>query len=59
MYGAGVDGFVVYSVPDDDPHLAAVLYRPVPSVVCDQPRVAGVDFVGHRRPAAMRAAGRR
>ena len=28
--GAAVDGFVVYSMPDDDPHLAAALARPVP-----------------------------
>jgi DNA-binding LacI/PurR family transcriptional regulator len=46
VHRAGVDGFVVYSVPDDDPHLAAVLSRPVPTVVCDQPRLEGVDRVG-------------
>src|SRR6476469_7595792 len=43
VHSAGVDGFVVYSVPDDDPHLAAVLSRPVPPVVCAQPRVVGID----------------
>lgn len=53
VHSAGVDGFVVYSVPDDDPHLAAVLSRPVPTVVCDQPRVAGVDFVGIDDQAAI------
>lgn len=42
---AGVDGFVVYSVPDDDPHLAAVLSRPVPTVVCEQPQLPDVDRV--------------
>ncbi|RJQ82662.1 LacI family DNA-binding transcriptional regulator [Pseudonocardiaceae bacterium YIM PH 21723] len=46
VHRAGVDGFIVYSVPEDDPHLAAVLQRPVPTVVCDQPRVDGVDWVG-------------
>jgi DNA-binding LacI/PurR family transcriptional regulator len=46
VHRAGVDGFVVYSVPDDDPHLAAVLERPIPTVVCDQPHVGSVDRVG-------------
>jgi len=50
---AAVDGFIVYSVPDDDPHLAAVLQRPVPTVVCDQPVVTGVDRVGIDDRAAM------
>ncbi|HEY0637241.1 MAG TPA: LacI family DNA-binding transcriptional regulator [Pseudonocardiaceae bacterium] len=50
---AAVDGFVVYSVPDDDPHLAAVLQRPVPAVVCDQPIITGVDRVGIDDRAAM------
>lgn len=35
--GAIVDGFVVYSVPSDEPHLEAVRARGVPTVVCDQP----------------------
>lgn len=46
VHRAGVDGFVVYSVPDDDPHLAAVLERPVPLVVCDQPSIDNLDRVG-------------
>ena len=50
---AGVDGFVVYSVPDDDPHLAAVLSRPVPTVVIDQPAIEGVDRVGPDDAAAI------
>lgn len=53
VHRAGVDGFVVYSVPDDDPHLAAVLSRPVPTVVCDQPRIEGVDRVGIDDRAAI------
>jgi len=44
---AAVDGFVVYSMPEDDPHLAAVLARPQPAVIVDAPvGVVGVDFVG-------------
>ncbi|MDR7301644.1 DNA-binding LacI/PurR family transcriptional regulator [Haloactinomyces albus] len=46
VHRAGVDGFVVYSVPDDDPHLAAVMERPVPVVVCDQPSIDNLDRVG-------------
>jgi DNA-binding LacI/PurR family transcriptional regulator len=53
VHRAGVDGFVVYSVPDDDPHLAAVLERPVPTVVCDQPELDVVDRVGIDDRAAM------
>ena len=51
---AGVDGFVVYSMPDDDDNFAAVLERPVPVVVCDQPTaVSDVDRVGIDDHAAM------
>lgn len=52
--GASVDGFVAYSMPDDDPHLTAALSRPVPAVVCDQPTVEGVDSVGIDDKAAMK-----
>src|SRR5829696_5828797 len=52
VHRAAVDGFVVYSVPDDDPQLAAVLGRPVPTVVCDQPSVPVVEL-GHRRIAVL------
>ena len=52
--GAAVDGFVVYSMPDDDPHLAAALARPVPSVICDQPSIPGADLVGIDDSAAIR-----
>ncbi|ACU98489.1 LacI family DNA-binding transcriptional regulator [Saccharomonospora viridis] len=45
VHRAGVDGFVVYSVPDDDPHLEAVLSRPVPTVIIDQPQLDNVDRV--------------
>jgi DNA-binding LacI/PurR family transcriptional regulator len=56
VYGAAVDGFVVYSMPAGDPHVTAVLERPVPAVVVDQPvGLSGVDFVGldDRGAAAM------
>lgn len=44
---AAVDGFVVYSMPDDDPYTAAVLGRPVPAVIVDEPvGIDGVDWVG-------------
>lgn len=47
VHQASVDGFVVYSVPEQDPHLRAVLERPLPTVVADQPmNVPGVDRVG-------------
>ncbi len=54
VHQAGVDGFVVYSVREDDPHFMAVLERPVPTVVCDQPHgVEGVDRVGVDDRAGM------
>ena len=44
---ASVDGFVVYSLPQSDPHLEAVLARPLPTVIVDEPLgVPGVDWVG-------------
>lgn len=59
VHQAGVDGFVVYSVREDDPHFLAVLERPVPTVVCDQPMgVEGVDRVGVDDRAAMLALAR-
>jgi DNA-binding LacI/PurR family transcriptional regulator len=59
VHQAGVDGFVVYSVREDDPHFLAVLERPVPTVVCDQPTgVEGVDRVGVDDEAAMLGLGR-
>jgi DNA-binding LacI/PurR family transcriptional regulator len=59
VHQAGVDGFVVYSVREDDPHFMAVLERPVPTVVCDQPHgVEGVDRVGVDDRAGMLALAR-
>lgn len=55
VLSAGVDGFVVYSVCDDDPYLQVVLQRRLPVVVVDQPKgLAGVSRVGIDDRAAMR-----
>jgi DNA-binding LacI/PurR family transcriptional regulator len=43
---AAVDGFVVYSVADDDPLVEAALKRRLPVVIVDQPLLEGVPFVG-------------
>ncbi len=44
---AVVDGFIAYSVSDDDPHLKHILERGLPTVVVDSPRnLPGVDWVG-------------
>jgi DNA-binding LacI/PurR family transcriptional regulator len=59
LASAAVDALTVYSVPDDDPHLRAVLRRGVPVVVVDQPRpVSGADWVGLDDRAATRELGR-
>ena len=59
VHQASVDGFVVYSVPERDPHLEAVLERPLPTVVADQPmNVPGVDRVGVDDRGGMLALGR-
>jgi DNA-binding LacI/PurR family transcriptional regulator len=55
VLGAAVDGFVVYSVREDDPYLQVVLQRRVPVVVVDQPKgLSGVSRVGIDDRAAMR-----
>ena len=47
VMGAVVDGFVFYSVPEGDPHLAAALRRRLPTVVVDEPQDAGeADWLG-------------
>lgn len=47
VHRSAVDGFVVYSMSDGHPHLLAVLQRPVPTVIVDEPvGLPGVDFVG-------------
>ena len=55
VLNAGVDGFVVYSVGDDDPYLDVVLQRNLPVVVVDQPKgVPGTSGVCIDDRAAMR-----
>lgn len=55
VLAAGVDGFVVYSVAEDDPYLQVVLQRRLPVVVVDQPKdVPGVSRVGIDDRSAMR-----
>lgn len=55
VHQAGVDAFVVYSVADDDPYLAAVRERNLPMVICDQPReIPGASLVGIDDRGAMR-----
>ena len=55
VLNAGVDGFVVYSVADDDPYLEVALERNLPVVVVDQPKdVPGTSGVCIDDRAAMR-----
>lgn len=52
-----VDGFVVYSVAEGDPHLAAVRARHLPVVICDQPtNITELPFVGIDDFAAIQPA---
>lgn len=51
---AAVDGFVVYSMSDEEPLLKAALGRRLPTVVVDQPLKEGVPFVGVDDEAAAR-----
>jgi DNA-binding LacI/PurR family transcriptional regulator len=53
---AAVDGFVIYSMSDEEPLLAAALDRRLPAVVVDQPFKEGVPFVGVDDQAAARTA---
>jgi DNA-binding LacI/PurR family transcriptional regulator len=43
---AVVDGFCLYSLSDGHPAVATVVERGLPSVVVDEPRTAGLSFVG-------------
>jgi DNA-binding LacI/PurR family transcriptional regulator len=54
--GAAVDGFIVYSVPRNDPRIDAALDRDLPVVTVDQPRDAPTPFVGIDDRAAARSA---
>jgi DNA-binding LacI/PurR family transcriptional regulator len=53
---AAVDGFVIYSMSDEEQLLAAALDRQLPAVVVDQPFKEGVPFVGVDDEAAARTA---
>jgi DNA-binding LacI/PurR family transcriptional regulator len=53
---AAVDGFVIYSMSDEEPLLAAALDRQLPAVVVDQPFKEGVPYVGVDDEAAARTA---
>jgi DNA-binding LacI/PurR family transcriptional regulator len=53
---AAVDGFIVYSTPQNDPRVEAALARLVPVVTVDQPRGAATPFVGIDDRAAARSA---
>src|SRR5262249_45466995 len=53
---AAVDAFALYSLPDDDPAVQAALARSEPTVIIDQPLVAGVPYVGHDDRSAARLA---
>ena len=41
-----VDGFIVYSMPDDHRDVDAIIERRLPTVFVDAPHVVGTDFVG-------------
>jgi len=53
---AAVDGFVIYSMSDEEPLLAAALERRLPAVVVDQPSKEGVPFVSVDDEGAARTA---
>ncbi len=53
---AAVDGFVIYSMSEEEPLLKGALDRRLPAVVVDQPLKDGVPFVGVDDEAAARMA---
>jgi DNA-binding LacI/PurR family transcriptional regulator len=53
---AAVDGFIVYSMPQNDPRVEAALARRLPVVTVDQPRGAETPFVGIDDRAGGRSA---
>lgn len=55
---AAVDGFVVYSIADDDPLVEAALRRRMPTVIADQPLLEDVPFVGIDNESAAREVAR-
>ena len=55
---AAVDGFVVYSIAEDDPLVEAALRRRLPTVIADQPLLENVPFVGIDNESAAREVAR-
>jgi DNA-binding LacI/PurR family transcriptional regulator len=55
---AAVDGFIVYSIADDDPLVEAALRRRLPTVIADQPLLEDVPFVGIDDESAAREVAR-
>ena len=53
---AAVDGFIIYSAPQNDPRVEAAIARRLPLVTVDQPRGAQTPFVGIDDRAAARSA---
>jgi DNA-binding LacI/PurR family transcriptional regulator len=53
---AAVDGFIVYSAPQNEPRVQAALARRLPVVTVDGPRGAETPFVGIDDGAAARSA---
>ncbi len=53
---AVVDGFIIYSVPQNDPRVEAALARRLPVVTVDQPRGVATPFVGIDDRGAARGA---
>jgi DNA-binding LacI/PurR family transcriptional regulator len=53
---AAVDGFIIYSTPQNDPRIEAALARRLPIVTVDQPRGAETPFVGIDDRGAARSA---
>lgn len=51
-----VDGFLVYSLPDEHPAVTSVLNRKLPAVLIDAPRIDTIPFVGIDDKAAARLA---
>jgi DNA-binding LacI/PurR family transcriptional regulator len=55
---AAVDGFIVYSIADDDPLVEAARRRRLPTVIADQPLLEDVPFVGIDNESAAREVAR-
>lgn len=53
---AVIDGFIIYSAPQNDPRVEAALGRRLPIVTVDQPRGARTPFVGIDDRGAARSA---